>query len=221
MPKYDTIVVGSGAGGSSVAYKLAKAGKRVLLIEKGPFVPRDASTLDVRQVFVDGVFTNHVVWSDGRGREFVPSEFHNVGGKTKWYGAALFRFRPVEFEAEPEFDLLGWPFGYDELARYYDEATELLGITTFENEPGRLFIGGQWREASDGARADVIDPSTGQVVTTVAEAGAADVDAAVRAARETFDSGTWSGLSGRERGRIRLPAAPAGPRCAPRAADGS
>ena len=135
MPKYDTIVVGSGAGGSSVAYKLAKAGKRVLLIEKGPFVPRDASTLDVRQVFVDGVFKNHVVWSDGRGREFVPSEFHNVGGKTKWYGAALFRFRPVEFEAEPDFDLLGWPFGYDELARYYDEATELLGIATFENEP--------------------------------------------------------------------------------------
>jgi choline dehydrogenase-like flavoprotein len=135
MPKYDAIVVGSGAGGSSVAYKLAKAGKRVLLIEKGPFVPRDASTLDVRQVFVDGVFSNHAVWSDGRGGEFVPSEFHNVGGKTKWYGAALFRFRPVEFEAEPDFGLLGWPFGYDELARYYDEATELLGITTFENEP--------------------------------------------------------------------------------------
>ncbi|MDX3641691.1 aldehyde dehydrogenase family protein [Streptomyces sp. MB09-02B] len=74
--------------------------------------------------------------------------------------------------------------------------------TTFEDEPGRLFIGGQWREAADGARADVIDPSTGQVVTTVAEAGAADVDAAVRAAREAFDGGAWSGLSGRERGRI-------------------
>lgn len=74
--------------------------------------------------------------------------------------------------------------------------------TTFESGPGRLFIGGQWLDATDGARADVIDPSTGQVVTTVAEAGAADVDAAVRAAREAFDSGTWSGLSGRERGRI-------------------
>ncbi|GHH85635.1 aldehyde dehydrogenase family protein [Streptomyces capitiformicae] len=74
--------------------------------------------------------------------------------------------------------------------------------TTFESEPGRLFIGGQWREATDGARTDVIDPSTGQVVTTAAEASAADVDAAVQAAREAFDSGTWSGLSGRERGRI-------------------
>ncbi|WP_405608775.1 aldehyde dehydrogenase family protein [Streptomyces sp. NBC_00076] len=75
-------------------------------------------------------------------------------------------------------------------------------MTTFEIEPGRLFIGGQWREAADGARTEVVDPSRGEVVTTVAEAGAADVDAAVRAAREAFDEGAWSGLSGRERGRI-------------------
>jgi choline dehydrogenase-like flavoprotein len=133
--RYDVIIVGSGAGGGSVAYKLANAGRRVLVIEKGPFVPRNASTLDVKQVFVDGVFKNHDVWLDGKGREFVPGEFYNVGGKTKWYGAALFRFRPVEFEAEPGFGLLGWPFGYDTLEPYYDEATELLKITTFQNEP--------------------------------------------------------------------------------------
>ncbi|MFJ8106125.1 aldehyde dehydrogenase family protein [Streptomyces sp. NPDC096132] len=77
-------------------------------------------------------------------------------------------------------------------------------MTTFEIDPGRLFIGGQWREAADGARTEVVDPSRGAVVTTVAEAGAADVDAAVRAAREAFDSGKWSGLSGRERGRVLL-----------------
>lgn len=75
-------------------------------------------------------------------------------------------------------------------------------MTTFEIEPGRLFIGGQWREAADGARTEVVDPSRGTVVTTVADAGAADVDAAVRAAREAFDDGAWSGLSGRERGRV-------------------
>ena len=38
--------------------------------------------------------------------------------------------------------------------------------TTFETDPGQLFIGGQWREAADGSRMDVIDPSTGQVVVT-------------------------------------------------------
>jgi acyl-CoA reductase-like NAD-dependent aldehyde dehydrogenase len=75
-------------------------------------------------------------------------------------------------------------------------------MTTMEIEPGRLFINGQWRESADGARTEVVDPSRGTVVTTVAEAGAADVDAAVRAAREAFDGGEWSGLSGRERGRI-------------------
>ncbi|MFJ9147731.1 aldehyde dehydrogenase family protein [Streptomyces sp. NPDC102270] len=75
-------------------------------------------------------------------------------------------------------------------------------MSPIEIEPGRLFVGGQWREAADGARTEVVDPSRGAVVTTVAEAGAADVDAAVRAARETFDDGAWSGLSGRERGRI-------------------
>ncbi|WP_128374624.1 aldehyde dehydrogenase family protein [Streptomyces cavernae] len=75
-------------------------------------------------------------------------------------------------------------------------------MTTFETRPGQLFIGGQWREAAGGNRTDVLNPATGQVVTTVAEADASDVDAAVRAARETFDKGEWSGLSGRERGRI-------------------
>ncbi|MDT9695739.1 aldehyde dehydrogenase family protein [Streptomyces sp. P17] len=75
-------------------------------------------------------------------------------------------------------------------------------MTTFEIEPGRLFIGGRWREAADGARTEVVDPSRGTVVTTAAAAGPADVDAAVQAAREAFDSGTWSGLSGRERGRV-------------------
>ena len=70
--QHDVIVVGSGAGGGSVAYKLANAGKNVLLVEKGPFLPRDASTLDVKKVFVDGVFKNHEVWQDGEGRDFVP-----------------------------------------------------------------------------------------------------------------------------------------------------
>ena len=70
--QYDVIVIGSGAGGGSVAYKLVNAGKRVLLVEKGPFLPRDASTLEVREVFVDGVFKNHVVWLDSKGQRFRP-----------------------------------------------------------------------------------------------------------------------------------------------------
>lgn len=70
--------------------------------------------------------------------------------------------------------------------------------------PGQLFIGGQWREASDGARTDVIDPANGEVFTSVAAATTTDVDAAVAAARASFDSGVWSRLSGRERSRVLL-----------------
>ena len=72
--------------------------------------------------------------------------------------------------------------------------------------PGRLFIGGAWRDASDGGRADVIAPATGTLLTRVAKATLEDVDSAVAAARAAFDSGVWSGLSGRERSRILLKA---------------
>ncbi|MGW3726300.1 aldehyde dehydrogenase family protein [Streptomyces sp. NPDC000851] len=71
-----------------------------------------------------------------------------------------------------------------------------------EIEDGLLFIGGRWREASDGARREVVDPSTGRAVGTVAEADVADVDAAVAAAREAFETGPWAATSGRERARI-------------------
>jgi acyl-CoA reductase-like NAD-dependent aldehyde dehydrogenase len=72
--------------------------------------------------------------------------------------------------------------------------------------PGRLFIDGNWVEAASGARTDVIAPATGRKLTDVAKAGVEDVDAAVAAARRAFDSGVWSGLSGRERSRVLLKA---------------
>ncbi|MDX3382581.1 aldehyde dehydrogenase family protein [Streptomyces niveiscabiei] len=77
-------------------------------------------------------------------------------------------------------------------------------MTAFQIDPGQLFIGGQWRESADGARTEVIDPSRGRTLTTVAEAAPADVDAAVRAAREAYETGPWSRFTGRERGRVLL-----------------
>ena len=85
----DAIVVGSGAGGAAAAYRLVRRGLSVLMLEKGGRLPRD-----------------------GRGQAFVPSEFYNVGGKTKWYGAALLRFSPREFRADPAHRCLAWPFGH-------------------------------------------------------------------------------------------------------------
>jgi acyl-CoA reductase-like NAD-dependent aldehyde dehydrogenase len=84
------------------------------------------------------------------------------------------------------------------------DATAPSTTTPPRLRPGQLFIGGEWREASDGARTDVIDPANGEVFTSVASATTTDVDAAVAAARASFDSGVWSRLSGRERSRVLL-----------------
>lgn len=134
-PMYDAIVIGSGAGGAAAAYRLATAGLRIVLVEKGAALPRDASTLDFDEVVHKSSFKSKEVWRDGAGRSFAPEEHFNLGGKTKWYGAALLRFGRHEFEADREHQCLAWPFGYDEIAPYYDEAEQLLGVRTFDTEP--------------------------------------------------------------------------------------
>jgi choline dehydrogenase-like flavoprotein len=114
---------------------LAAAGLRVAVVEKGEALPRDASTLDFAKVVHESSFKSKEVWRDGAGRHFAPEEHFNLGGKTKWYGAALLRYGRHEFEADREHQCLAWPFGYDELAPYYDEAEQLLGVRTFDSEP--------------------------------------------------------------------------------------
>lgn len=132
---YDYIIIGSGAGGSAAAYRLAKAGKRVLLIEKGNALPVDGSTLDFKKVISAGLFKSKEPWLDRNNKRFVPEEFFNLGGKTKWYGAALLRFDRSEFKADADFQCLRWPLSYEELTPYYTEAETLLGVRNFPIEP--------------------------------------------------------------------------------------
>ena len=133
--EYDAIVVGSGAGGTATAYRLILGGLRVALLEKGSHLPDDGSTLDIRRVVHGGEFLSREAWLDGSGRTVVPEEHFNVGGKTKWYGAALLRFAEHEFAPDVAHGCAGWPIELRDLAPYYAEAERLLGVRTFECEP--------------------------------------------------------------------------------------
>jgi choline dehydrogenase-like flavoprotein len=151
---YDAIVIGSGAGGAAAAYRLATAGLRVIVVEKGRALPRDASTLDFAKVVHQSSFKSKELWRDGAGNSFAPEEYFNLGGKTKWYGAALLRYGRTEFEADGAHQCLGWPFGYDEIAPYYDEAEKLLGVRTFEIEPDLAAIVARMQMRSAGWRTE-------------------------------------------------------------------
>lgn len=133
--KYDVIIIGSGAGGSAAAYHLTQTGRKVLLLEKGLPLPRDGSTLDVDTVMRRGAYLAREQWIDRSGRVTVPEEHFNLGGKTKWYGAALLRFAPHEFEADPQHQCRAWPIRYADLAPFYEEAEALLRVRTFPVEP--------------------------------------------------------------------------------------
>lgn len=149
--KVDAIVVGSGAGGSAAAWRLVQSGMRVLLIEKGNRLAADGSTLDVVKVVSEGAFKSRESWVDGEGKALVPEEYFNLGGKTKWYGAALLRFSAEEFGADPARGFLGWPVSAEEMNPYYEEAERLLGVREFPCEADlagivrRLTQRGGWR----------------------------------------------------------------------------
>lgn len=139
----DVIIIGSGAGGSAAAHALVQQGLKVLLIEKGRDLPRDGTTLDPRQVVHDGRFRSRERWQDGAGREIVPEEYFNVGGKTRWYGAALLRYGVHEFSSDNAHGSPGWPILPTELDESYREAEELLGVRHFACETDLTRIAGR------------------------------------------------------------------------------
>ncbi len=132
---FDAVIVGSGAGGSAAAFQLVRAGLRVALIEKGGPLPQDGSTLDFKRVVQQGLFKSREQWQDNQGRLFSPEEYFNLGGKTKWYGAALLRYGRAEFSEDPAHQCPEWPITYDDLLPYYEQAERLLGVRGFDGEP--------------------------------------------------------------------------------------
>jgi choline dehydrogenase-like flavoprotein len=128
--RYDVIIIGTGAGGGTLAHRLAPTGKRILLLERGDFVPREKDNWSSRAVNVDAKYHTKEVWTDKTGAPLHPHTNYYVGGNTKFYGAALFRLREADFGelihsggASP-----AWPISYDELEPYYTEAERLYHV---------------------------------------------------------------------------------------------
>ena len=93
MDAYDVIIIGTGAGGGTLARHLAPSGKRILLLERGDWLPREPANWDTGDVFVDSRYVSPDTWYDAKGTPFQPQIHYFVGGATKLYGAALYRLR--------------------------------------------------------------------------------------------------------------------------------
>ncbi|HYO19147.1 MAG TPA: GMC family oxidoreductase [Dermatophilaceae bacterium] len=128
---YDIIVIGSGAGGGTMTHALARTGKRVLLLERGGWFPREIENWDSKAVWLDKRYANAGQWTDAEtGNRFTPKQHYYVGGNTKVYGAILFRFRERDFGEILHVDGISpaWPITYADLEPWYTRAEKLYQV---------------------------------------------------------------------------------------------
>ncbi|HEY3799841.1 MAG TPA: GMC family oxidoreductase [Caulobacteraceae bacterium] len=122
--QYDLIVIGSGAGGATLAQRLAPTGKKILILERGEHLPREAENWSPKAVFIEHRYRTKEHWFDKAGHPFTPNTHYWVGGNTTFYGAALMRLRKGDFEAHEQSGGVSpaWPVRLSDMAPYYDEA---------------------------------------------------------------------------------------------------
>ena len=128
---YDVVIIGSGAGGASLAQSLADTGKRILILERGDHLERGPNNWNSTYVFVDRAYRTKELWYDKANKPFHPNTHYWVGGNTTFYGAALFRLRPGDFEEQRHAGggiSPAWPIKYQELAPYYLDAEKLWHV---------------------------------------------------------------------------------------------
>ena len=127
---YDIVIIGSGAGGGTLAHALAETPARILVLERGDFVPQEAENWNATEVWKNRRYRAREQWRDERGRWFVPYTHYCVGGNTRFWGSALFRLRREDFEEVQHHDGVSpaWPVDYDTLAPYYDRAERLYQV---------------------------------------------------------------------------------------------
>ncbi len=127
---FDVIIIGTGAGGGTLAQRLAPSGKRILILERGSFLPREKENWNSTAVFQEMRYHTAEKWYDGEGKSFMAHTGYFVGGNTKVYGGAMFRLRERDFElvqhkggVSPE-----WPVKYRDFAPYYSQAEALYEV---------------------------------------------------------------------------------------------
>jgi choline dehydrogenase-like flavoprotein len=127
---YDVIIIGTGAGGGTMARHLAPSGKRILVLERGDWLPREPQNWLAQDVFVDNRYVSPDTWYDGDGKPFQPQIHYFVGGATKLYGAALYRLRKEDFGELRHHDGLSpaWPISYDEIEPHYTKAEQMYEV---------------------------------------------------------------------------------------------
>jgi choline dehydrogenase-like flavoprotein len=128
MPEhFDIIIIGTGAGGGTLLHRLASSGKKILVLERGPFLPREKDNWSYHGSFK--YYSSETMYNR-EGAEIRPGFCYHVGGNTKVYGAALFRLRQRDFERFRHKDGFSpeWPLTYADFQSYYDEAEELYQV---------------------------------------------------------------------------------------------
>lgn len=127
---YDLIIIGSGAGGGTLAHALADTGARILLLERGDFVPSEPENWDPEQVWKFLRYRTNDRWLDENGTAFQPYMHYNVGGNTKFWGSVLYRLRREDFGEIHHADGVSpaWPITYDTLEPYYERAERMYQV---------------------------------------------------------------------------------------------
>ncbi|OUL25811.1 dehydrogenase [Nostoc sp. T09] len=127
---YDAIVIGTGAGGGTLAYHLAPSGKKILVLERGGFLPREKENWSALEVYQRERYHTQEQWYDVNNKAFRPATNYWVGGNTKVYGAALLRLRERDFEQVEHQDGISpeWPLKYQDFEPYYTQAEQLYDV---------------------------------------------------------------------------------------------
>ena len=127
---YDIIIIGSGAGGGTIAHALSDSPARILIVERGDFIPQEDENWNPEAVWRHLRYQTRERWMDERGTEFRPYTHYCVGGNTKFWGSVLYRLRRQDFGELEHMDGVSpaWPIDYEELAPYYDRAERLYQV---------------------------------------------------------------------------------------------